>query len=84
MCNSILQPTANDAEKNYSVQEQECLGVKFTVDKFRHFLLATPFVSKCLSAHHSLQLLKKGKETGGRIARWALALFTIYKGRKMW
>jgi len=64
----------NDAEKNYSVQEQECLGVKFTVDKFRHFLLATPFVIKCLSDHHSLQFLKKGKETGGRIARWALAL----------
>ena len=64
----------NDAEKNYSVQEQECLGVKFTIDKFRHFLLATPFVIKCLSDHHSLQFLKKGKETGGRIARWALAL----------
>jgi hypothetical protein len=29
---------------------------------------------KCLSDHHNLQFLKKGKETGGRIARWALAL----------
>ena len=29
---------------------------------------------KCLSDHKSLSYLKKGKETGGRIARWALAL----------
>jgi hypothetical protein len=31
------------------------------INKFRHFLLGTPFVIKCLSDHHSLQFLKKGK-----------------------
>ena len=29
---------------------------------------------KCLSDHRSLSFLKNGRETGGRIARWALSL----------
>ena len=42
--------------------------------KLRHYLLATTLTVKCLSNHRSLSFLKNGKETGGRIARWALSL----------
>ena len=62
------------AERNYDVREKECLAVKHCLDKLRHYLLCTRFTVKCLSDHKSLSYLKKGKETGGRIARWALAL----------
>ena len=62
------------AERNYDVREKECLAIKYTLAQLRHYLLASRFTVKCLSDHRSLQFLKKGKEIGGRIARWALAL----------
>ena len=62
------------AERNYDVREKECLAIKYTLAQLRHYLLASRFTVKCLSDHRSLQYLKKGKEIGGRIARWALAL----------
>ena len=37
-------------------------------------MIATKFTVKCLSDHRSLSFLKNGRETGGRIARWALSL----------
>ena len=60
------------AEKNYAVREQECLAIKWAIgSKFRHFVLGTNFTIKCLSDHRSLEFLKNGRESGGRIARWA-------------
>ena len=59
---------------DYDVREKECLAIKYVLGKLRHYLVATTFTVKCLSDHRSLQFLKNGKETGGRIARWALAL----------
>eukprot|EP01050_Picozoa_sp_SAG11_P021813 SAG11_NODE_3964_length_2130_cov_9.748400_2_plen_124_part_00 len=43
------------AELNYTVQEKECLGVVHGVQKFRHYLLATPFQVEILTDHKSLQ-----------------------------
>ena len=63
------------AERNYAVREQECLAIKWAIGtKFRHFVLGTNFTIKCLSDHRSLEFLKNGRETGGRIARWALEM----------
>ena len=63
------------AERNYSVQEKECLAIKYCLDKFKHYVLATNITVKCLSDHQSLQYLTKGHpingQAGGRIARWA-------------
>ena len=63
------------AEKNYSVQEKECLAIKYCLGKFKHYVLATNITVKCLSDHQSLQYLTKGHpingQAGGRIARWA-------------
>ena len=42
--------------------------------KLKHYLIATKSTVKCLSDHRSLSFLKNGRETGGRIARWALSL----------
>ena len=61
-------------ELNYSVQELECLAIVYCVKAFRHYLLGSPFEIKVMSDHQSLQYLKKGREAGGRIARWAMAL----------
>ena len=62
------------AELNYDVREKECLAIKYVLGKLRHYLIATKFTVKCLSDHRSLSFLKNGRETGGRIARWALSL----------
>ena len=62
------------AEENYSVQEKECLAIKYCLSKFKHYVLATNITVKCLSDHQSLQYLTKGHaingHAGGRIARW--------------
>ena len=62
------------AELNYDVREKECLAIKYVLGKLKHYLVATKFTVKCLSDHRSLSFLKNGRETGGRIARWALSL----------
>ena len=64
----------NPAERNYSVQEKEALGVVHGVEKFRHYLLGSPFTVTILTDHKSLTYIQNGKEKGGRIARWAIKL----------
>eukprot|EP01050_Picozoa_sp_SAG11_P003231 SAG11_NODE_178_length_13331_cov_17.694906_1_plen_296_part_10 len=63
-----------DAEKSYSVQEKECLGIVFAMQKFRHYLLGSQFTVRVMTDHSSLRFLTKSKEQGGRIARWAMIL----------
>ena len=63
--------------QNYTVQEKECLGVVHGVQKFRHYLPATPFQVEILTDHKSLQHCLDAthdKTKGQRIARWSLYL----------
>ena len=80
-CKSINLDLARAARYQYftenrpaHVREKECLAIKYVLGKLKHYLIATKFTVKCLSDHRSLSFLKNGRETGGRIARWALSL----------
>jgi hypothetical protein len=61
-------------ELDHFVQELEYLAIVYLVNAFRHDLLGTAFEIKVVSDHQPLQYLKKGREAGGHIARWAMAL----------
>ena len=84
-CSRLLR----GAELNYSVQEKECLGLIFGIEKFKNYLTYCPaFQIRLMTDHHSLQFLNNQKLiTAGRMARWALKLAeynaTVYyvKGR---
>ena len=69
----------NSAEKNYSVTEREALGMIYSVQKFRHYLLGYPFVFH--TDHDALKYMINKPLLSGRIARWILLLqefnFTI-------
>jgi len=72
-CSRLLR----GAERNsYSVQEKECLGIIFALDKFKVYLTYCPaFQIRIMTDHHSLQFLGNQKLiTAGRMARWALKL----------
>jgi len=62
------------AELNYSVQEKECLGIVFAVQKFRHYLLCNRFTIRCQTDHSSLVFLSRPSESSGRIARWSMIM----------
>ena len=61
-------------ERDYSVQEKECLGIVYACQKFRHYVLGSNFTVRIMTDHNSLRFLTKSKEQGGRIARWAMIL----------
>ena len=60
------------AEKNYSTTEREALGMIYSVNKFRHYLLGKKFT---FHVDHSalLYLISKASLTG-KLARWTLLL----------
>ena len=62
------------AEKNYSVQEKECLGIVFAVQKFRHYILCSKFKLAIQTDHSSLVFLSKPNNSSGRIARWSMIM----------
>ena len=47
---------------------------KKAITKYPIYLLGSSFEIKVVGDHQSLQYLKKGREAGCRIARWAMAL----------
>jgi len=66
-------------ENNYPVTEREALGMIFSVQKFRHYLLGYKFTFHV--DHHVLKYVVNKPKLSGRIARWVLLLqefnFTI-------
>jgi hypothetical protein len=67
------------AEKNYTVTEREALGMIFSVQKFRHYLLGYKFTFHV--DHDALKYMINKPQLSGQIARWVLLLqefnFTI-------
>ncbi len=59
-------------EKNYSVTEQECLGVVWAVKQFWPYI----YGHRCLVCmdHQALSWLMKQSMPSGRLARWSLTL----------
>ena len=62
----------NQAERNYSTTEREALAMIFAVKKFRHYLLANPFLFYV--DHQALLYLVNKTSPTGRIARWIVTL----------
>ena len=60
------------AERNYTVTEREALGMIFSVQKFRHYLLGNKFVFHV--NHDALKYMINKPQLSGRIARWVLLL----------
>ena len=60
------------AEKNYSTTEREALGMIYSVQKFRHYLLGYHFTFYV--DHDALKYLVNKPQISGRIARWVLLL----------
>nr|PNR32308.1 hypothetical protein PHYPA_026434 [Physcomitrium patens] len=60
------------AECNYTTTEREALGMIYSVQKFRHYLLGYSFVFYV--DHDALKYLINKPQLSGRIARWVLLL----------
>ena len=60
------------AEKNYSVTECEGLGMVYSVQKYRHYLLGYKFTFHI--DHDALKYMVNKPQLSGRIARWVLLL----------
>jgi hypothetical protein len=60
------------AEKNYLVTEREGLGMVYSVQKYRHYLLGYKF--RFHVDHDSLKYMVNKPQLSGRIARWVLLL----------
>ena len=60
------------AEKNYSTTEREALGMIYSINKFRHYLLGRKFTFHV--DHSALLYLVNKQALTGRLARWMLLL----------
>lgn len=75
---SVLHPVSyaskklNNAEKNYSTVERECLVLVWGIKKFRIYLYGKHF--KVQTDHQPLEHLSKAKLTNSRMMRWSLVL----------
>lgn len=62
----------NQAQKNYSITELECLAAVKCIEKFREYVEGHTF--KVVTDHASLQWLMRQSDLNGRLARWSLRL----------
>lgn len=69
---SYISKKLNDAEKNYSTIEKECLAIVWSIRKFEPYLYGTRFIIE--TDHRPLTYLKKSKTENGRLMRWAIQL----------
>ena len=60
----------NKEERNYSMTEREALVMVFTLQKYQHYLLASPFIF--YTDHQALKYLVNKPLHHGRICRWLL------------
>jgi len=64
--------TLNNAERNYSATELECLAVVWGIRKMRGYLEGYAFT--VVTDHQSLRWLQKLEEPSGRLGRWLFEL----------
>lgn len=69
---SFFSYKLNQAEKNYSITELECLAALKSIEKFREYVEGHTF--KVITDHASLQWLMRQGDLNGRLARWSLKL----------
>jgi hypothetical protein len=50
------------------------LGIIYSVQKYRHYLIGSPFEIRFQTDHCSLQFINKPAQTAGRMARWAMIM----------
>ena len=62
----------NQAEKNYSATELECLAIVWACEQFRVYLLGKHFIIN--SDHNPLVYLDNTKNKSSRVTRWRLSL----------
>ncbi|GFU06981.1 retrovirus-related Pol polyprotein from transposon 17.6 [Trichonephila clavipes] len=62
----------NNAERNYTVTERECLAVIWALNKFHNYLGLLPV--KVITDHAALIKLTHGKNLSSRMIRWVLKL----------
>lgn len=60
------------AERNYTTTEKELLGVIYSIEKFRQYLVGAKFHLE--TDHSALIWLLRLKDAKGRLARWILSL----------
>jgi transposase InsO family protein len=62
----------SESERNYSVEERECLAMVWGIRKFNRYLYGQEFVVE--TDHLGLQYLKTGNVRNARVMRWYLVL----------
>jgi hypothetical protein len=68
--NAYASRKLNKEEINYSTTEHEALAMIFSLQKFRHYLLANPFIF--FTDHQALKYLVNKPVHQGKMCRWLL------------